>query len=138
MQFGRAAYNVICWAFLVLLPVQFAIAGYGIMGGDIDAHMMFGGFVLHLVIPVLLLLTALIGRFWVGAAWAVGLFAILTLQIAVVDIGRNADTTWVSGLHPAFAFLTWPLVYFVMLRKGRAALAGAGRVGVAEPATADA
>ena len=132
MLIARKTYVVFCWIYLVLLPVQFALAGYGIMGGDIDAHMAFGGLVLHLVIPVLLLLSALVGRAWALAGWAFGLFAVLTLQIALVEIGRNVEQTWISGLHPAIAFLTWPLVYFVLLRQARERAAEAGQVIVAE------
>ena len=103
MTFGRRAYVFLCWAFLTLLPVQFLLAGMGVMGGDLEVHMMFGGMILHIVIPALMLVVALIGRAWSLAGWAFALFALLTLQIAMVGIGREADA--VAHLRRAIAIL---------------------------------
>lgn len=121
MHGARTLHAWVCWAYLILLPVQFLLAGYGVMAGDIETHQMFGGLVLHLVIPALLLITAAIGRMgWEQAGWSFLLFVIITFQIAFVEIGRGADQPWVAGLHPAVAMLTWPYVYFVVLARARA------------------
>lgn len=125
MQIIRRGFVFLCWAYLALLPVQFLLAGAGVMGGDLQQHMMFGGMVLHVIIPALMMVTALAGRLWSFAALAVLLFAILTLQVAMVPIGRELGSTLVAGLHPVVALLTWPYVYFVMLRPARARAAAA-------------
>lgn len=132
MRIGRRAYVIFCWAYLIALPIQIALAGYGVMGGDIEMHENFGYSVLHAFIPLLLLLAALVGRAWSLAGWALALFAILTLQIALPEIGDNLDSNWVQGLHPLLAFLTWPFVYFVLLRSAKAKVAEAEQVVVAE------
>jgi hypothetical protein len=120
MYTARLLHLGACWLYLIALPVQFALAGYGVMGGDINVHEAVGGTLLHIVIPLLLLLTAAVGRLgWAQAGWSLGLFLIITLQIAMVSIGRNIDQTWVSGLHPAIAFLTWPYVFFVVLARAK-------------------
>lgn len=126
MTFGRRAYVFLCWAYLVVLPVQFLLAGMGVMGGDLEVHMAFGGLILHIVIPALMLIFALIGRAWSLAGWAFALFALLTLQIMMVSVGREAEIDLVAGIHLLVAFLSWPFVYFVLLCHGRAAVAQAG------------
>lgn len=135
MTFARKAFQFLCWTYLVLLPVQFLIAGYGIMGGDIDAHMGFGIMVLGTLIPLLMLITVGIGRIgWKTAGLVVLLAAVLHLLPAL----PSQDNDWVAGLHPAIAMLSWPYVYFVLLRDARRALAETSQVIVAEPATTSA
>jgi hypothetical protein len=68
---------------------------------------------------------------WAQAGWSFGLFVIITIQVAIVGIGRDMDQTWVSGLHPAIAFLTWPYVYFIVLARARA------RANAADPVRRD-
>ncbi|MCW2926262.1 MAG: hypothetical protein JWM86_230 [Thermoleophilia bacterium] len=127
MTFARKLHIWVCFAYLILLPVQFLLAGMGVFGGDLEVHQAFGGLLLHIVIPALLLITAGIGRMgWPQAGWSLLLFAIITLQIAMVEIGRNMDEPIVSGLHPAIALLTWPYVHFVVLGKARTRIARNG------------
>ncbi|MCW2960501.1 MAG: hypothetical protein JWM25_505 [Thermoleophilia bacterium] len=121
MMTSRRVHVAVCWVYIVSLVVQFLLAGIGVMGGDIDLHMAFGGLVLHLLIPFLLIVTAAIGRMgWAQVGWSFGLFVLLTLQIAMVGIGGDMDNNVVQGLHPALALLSWPYVYFMVLAPARA------------------
>ena len=133
MRLGRRAFVLLCWLYVVLLPVQFLLAGMGIMGGDLEVHMGFGILVLGTVIPVLLLITGLVGRMW-GLA---GLGLLLGVVLHLLPIFPSLDNDWAAGLHPVIALLTWPYVYFVLLRGAKEKLAELDQVVVAEtvPAT---
>lgn len=112
----RSAHVVTCWVFLASLVLQFALAGYGVMGGDLELHMFFGGTVLHILIPLVLMVTAWLGK--LGAMQVLrsfGLFVLLTAQIMLVGIGRDVDSNVVQGLHPALALLSAGYVYFFVL-----------------------
>jgi hypothetical protein len=111
MLFGRRAFVVACWAYIVLLPVQVLFAGMGIMGGDIEVHEGFGAMVLAALVPLLMLVFGLIGRIWK--------LALLGLLLSVILHGMmflpSQDNNWVAGLHPLIAVLSWPYVWFLML-----------------------
>jgi hypothetical protein len=116
MQTFRFAHVVTCWVYLAALVLQFAFAGYGVMGGDIDLHMAFGGTFLHIFIPLALMVTAWLGKLgWRQVLLGFGLFVLLTVQIMLVGIGQDMDSNAVQGMHPAFAFLSAGYVYFWVL-----------------------
>lgn len=136
MLFARKSLVILSWLYIVLLPVQFLLAGAGIMGGDLEAHMGFGVMVLGTLLPLLLLVLALIGRAWNVA----GLALVLAVVVHLLPALPSADNAWVAGLHPVIALLTWPFAYFVLLRASRAkvAEAEARRSGGQTPAPAPA
>lgn len=113
MNVARTTLLVLAGAFLILLPIQFAVAGYGIFSGDYDAHEVLGGLVLHALV-LLMVIAALAGRLWERAGWAFLMFVVIFVQIALVSIGRDAGHAWVSGLHPFLAFCYWPFTYFLI------------------------
>lgn len=99
--------------FLVLLPLQFLFAGVGVFGGGFDTHEAFGAGLLHLI-TILMTLAALFAKRWRAAGLSFGLVVLIFLQIAMVSIGRDADSPWISALHPFLAFCYWPYVYFLI------------------------
>lgn len=116
METFRFAHVVTCWVYLAALVVQFGLAGYGVMGGDIELHMFFGGTFLHIFIPLALMVTAWFGGLgWRQVLLSIGLFALLTVQIALVGIGGDMDSNVVQGFHPALAFLSAGYVFFWVL-----------------------
>ena len=134
MRFGRRAFVLACWAYIILLPVQVLLAGMGIMGGDIEVHMGFGAMILGLLIPLLMLVFGLIGRIWKLALMGV----LLSVILHAIMFLPEQDNDWVAGLHPTIAVLSWPLVWFWMLLPGRRSVAEADQVVVAETVPADA
>lgn len=99
--------------FLVLLPLQFLFAGVGVFGGGFDTHEWFGAGLLHLI-TILMTIFALVAKRWKTAGLAFGLVVAIFLQISLVSIGRDADSAWISALHPFMAFCYWPYVYFLI------------------------
>src|SRR4051812_35635814 len=102
MRIANSIFSWILLAFLVLLPLQFAIAGYGIFSGKFDAHEAFGAGLLHGLV-LLALIAALVARRWKLAGITFVLFLLFFLQISLVQIGRDNDAAWISGLHPFIA-----------------------------------
>lgn len=99
--------------FLVLLPLQFLFAGVGVFGGGFDTHEWFGAGLLHLI-TILMTIAALARKRWREAGIAFGLVLLIFLQIAMVSIGRDADSAWLAAIHPFMAFCYWPYVYFLI------------------------
>lgn len=99
--------------FLVLLPLQFLFAGLGMFGGGFETHEAFGAGLLHLI-TLLVPIVALIAKRWKIAALWFGLFVAIFVQISLISIGRDADSAWISALHPFMAFLYWPYTYFLV------------------------
>lgn len=113
MTFVRNAFTFLTAAFLILLPLQFLFAGVGVFGGDFDLHEAFGGMFLHLL-TLLMTIFALIAKRWKFAALSFALVLVIGLQIALVEIGQDAESPWISAFHPFLAFLYWPYVYFLI------------------------
>ncbi|MGH2958709.1 MAG: DUF6220 domain-containing protein [Solirubrobacterales bacterium] len=113
MAFVRSAFTGLTGAFLVLLPLQFLFAGVGVFGGSFDTHEAFGAGLLHLI-TILIMIFALIMKQWKLAGLAFALVLTIFLQISLVEIGRDADSPWISAIHPFLAFLYWPYVYFLI------------------------
>lgn len=120
MTISLRVFRFLALAFLVLLPLQFLFAGYGVFSGKYDTHEVFGGAVLH-GLTLLMVLTALIARRWRLAGLAFLMFVVIFVQIALVSIGRDNDAPWLSALHPFLAFCYWPYTYFLLWRPARAA-----------------
>lgn len=113
--------------FLVLLPLQFLFAGVGVFGGGFDTHEIFGAGVLH-GITLLMTIVALVAKRWKTAGISFALVVVIFLQISLVSIGRDADSAWVSALHPFLAFCYWPYVYFLIWKPLREEAETAGAV----------
>lgn len=133
MNFVRNAFTGLTAAFLVLLPLQFLFAGVGVFGGDFDLHEAFGAGLLHLI-TLLMMIFALICKQWKFAGLSFAIVFVIFLQISLVEIGRDADSPWVSAIHPFLAFLYWPFVYFLIWLPWRAVQAES--TPAEEPATA--
>lgn len=101
--------------FLILLPLQFLFAGVGVFGGGFDTHEWFGAGLLHLI-TILMMIAALVAKRWQAAGLAFGLVVLFFLQIALVSIGRDAGSPWISAVHPLLAFSYWPYAYFLIWR----------------------
>ena len=113
MAFVRNAFTGLTGAFLVLLPLQFLFAGVGIFGGDFGIHEAFGAGLLHLI-TILMTIFALIGKQWKFAGLSFALVVAIFIQIAMVSLGQDNDSPWISAIHPFLAFLYWPYVYFLI------------------------
>lgn len=118
MNAARKVFIVLVALFLVLLPLQFLIAGYGVFGGGYDEHEVFGGMVLH-GLTALMTIAALLARRWKLAGLAFVMVVVMGLQIGLVEIGRDADQPWISALHPFLAFCYWPYTYFLLWKPVR-------------------
>lgn len=118
MNVARKIFVVLTALFLVLLPLQFLFAGYGVFSGKYGSHEAFGAGLLH-GIMLLMVLAALVARRWKLAGLAFLMFAVVFIQIGFVEIGRDNDSPWVSALHPFVAFLYWPYAYFLLWRPVR-------------------
>jgi hypothetical protein len=114
MNIARKIYVFLTGLFLVLLPVQFLLVGYGLFGGDLDVHMGFGMTVLH-GIMLLMAITAAVARMWKLAGLSLLMFVMVFVQVSLVAV----DSAWVAGLHPLIAFLYWPFTYFLLWRPVR-------------------
>jgi uncharacterized membrane protein YhaH (DUF805 family) len=119
MNYVRSAFTGLTGLFLILLPLQFLFAGFGVFGGDYGVHEAFGAGLLHLI-TILMTITALIAKKWRFAGLSFALVLTIFLQIAMVSIGRDAGEPWLSAIHPFLAFLYWPYVYFLIWTPWRA------------------
>lgn len=113
MKFVHSAFTGLTGAFLVLLPLQFLFAGVGVFGGGFDTHEAFGAGLLHLI-TILMTILALVLKQWKFAGLSFAVVVTIFLQISLVEIGRDADSPWISALHPFLAFCYWPFVYFLI------------------------
>lgn len=101
--------------FLVLLPVQYLMGSAGVFGADFAIHEAFGAGLLHLL-TILMMIAALVAKRWNLAGLSFGLVVLFFVQIFLVQIGRDAGSPWISGLHPLLAFSYWPYTYFLIWR----------------------
>lgn len=101
--------------FLVLLPLQFLFAGYGVFSGKYDTHELFGGLVLH-GITLLMAIFFAVGRQWKFSGLAFVLVLAIFVQIGFAAMARENDQPWLGALHPFMAFCYWPYVYLLIWR----------------------
>lgn len=113
MQYVSKTFTGLTALFLILLPLQFLFAGYGVFSGKYDTHEWFGAGLLHLI-TILMTITALILKRWRVAGLSFAVVAVIFLQISLVSIGQDNDSAWVSAFHPFLAFCYWPFVYFMI------------------------
>ena len=118
MSIARKVFVFLVGLFLVLLPLQFLFAGYGVFSGKFETHEGFGAGLLH-GLTLFMVLSALVARRWKLAGLAFLMFAVFFLQIFMVEIGRDNDQPWLSALHPFLAFCYWPYTYFLLWRPVR-------------------
>lgn len=112
MAFARKTLVFLTGAFLILLPLQFLFAGFGVFSGDYDIHEAYGAGLLHLVV-LLMVISALVAREWKFAGLAFAVFVVIFIQISLVEIGRDSSE-WIAAFHPFLAFCYWPFVYFLI------------------------
>jgi hypothetical protein len=122
MNIARKIFYWLTVLFLVLLPLQFLFAGYGVFSGDFEPHMMFGGMLLHLMVLLMLIVSAIARVGWRNWGFVLLLNGLFFIQIAMVEIGEGEP--WAQALHPFLAFCYWPYVYFLLTRPARNLLDG--------------
>jgi hypothetical protein len=107
------------YAFLVLYPIQFFLAGYGIFTGKFDPHVIYGAGIMHLLI-VLQLIAGGVGRLgWKWVGWNVLLNVLFVIQGGL----PGASSDWVKAIHPLLAFSFWPYMLLLLLPPVKAAVA---------------
>ncbi len=114
MNVARKIYIALTALFLVLLPVQFLLVGYGLFGGDLEVHMGFGMTVLH-GLMLFMAISAAVARRWKLAGLSLLMFLVVFVQVSITEV----DSAWVAALHPFIAFLYWPFTYFLLWRPVR-------------------
>lgn len=119
MNVARTIPLALTGLFLILLPLQFLFAGFGIFDNNFDLHEVFGGLVLH-AITLLMAIGFAAVRQWRFAALSLAMVIVIFLQIALVSIGQDNGQPWVSALHPFLAFCYWPYAFFMIWEPARA------------------
>lgn len=120
---ARSVWSVLVWLVLVMLPVQFFLAGYGAFAfkhgnatthdNDWTPHAAFGS-IIGLVI-ILVLISGLVGRLPRQlTGMTVGLFVLMIIQILLAGFGDSASL--VGALHPVNALLIVGLTMSLALR----------------------
>jgi hypothetical protein len=120
---ARSAWAILVWLVLVMLPIQFYLAGYGAFSfthgtttahdNDWGAHAAFGT-----IIGLVILLTLIAGlasrlpRQLTGMT--VGLFVLFIVQFALGVVGDSASL--LAALHPVNALLITGLTMSLALR----------------------
>jgi len=140
----RSIWAVLVALFVVLIPIQFYLAGHGAMEGAYsancadpsnnckaplmttawDPHVLVGS--LMALIAILILITALIGRpprplFQMSIA----LFVFMVIQYILPLWYESASTRWIAALHAVNALIVTGLAGSMLFR-GRTYLPGVG------------
>ena len=102
----RQAYLYVTALTLLLVTLQFLLAGIGIFGaGSFDAH-EFVGFVLLHATTFLMLVIALAGKLGRPfVLFGLGLFVLVAIQSGLP--GAREDAPGVAALHPLLALVIW-------------------------------
>jgi hypothetical protein len=119
---------VLIWLFIIMIPIQFYLAGHGAMEGAHagdnsivgmksawDPHIAFG--TLMVLVSLLTLLVALAARLprrLLGHAAA--LFVFMVIQFLLPNWYDSASTRWIAALHGVNALIVTWLAY--MLARG--------------------
>ena len=120
---ARAAWAILVWLVLFMLPVQFYLAGYGAFSftqgtaqardSDWNAHMAFGSLIGLVVILVLIAgLLSRLPRQLTGMT--VGLFVLMIVQILLG--GASGSVALLGALHPVNALLIVGLTMSLAIR----------------------
>lgn len=120
---ARSVWSILVWLVLVMLPIQFYLAGYGAFSfshgtttthdSDWNAHAAFGS-IIGLVV-ILVLISGLLSRLprqLMGMT--VGLFVLMIVQILLAAAGDSAPV--LAALHPVNALLITGLTMSLALR----------------------
>ena len=122
-QGARSVWSILVWLVLVMLPIQFYLAGYGAFSftkgtttahdNDWTAHSLFGS-IIGLVV-ILVLISGLLSRLprqLMGMT--VGLFVLMIVQVILPGFGDSAPV--VAALHPVNAILITGLTMSLAIR----------------------
>jgi Family of unknown function (DUF6220) len=121
----RSIWAVLIWLFLVMIPIQFYLAGRGAfeyhnraLAGREDiwsAHDGFGS-IMGLVV-LLALITALAGRLPRQLLIFTGLlFVFMIVQVLLPAFGDNSSTRGIAALHPVNALIVTGLGIMLAMR----------------------
>jgi Family of unknown function (DUF6220) len=105
----RATWAIVAWLFLILIPIQFYLAGHGAFdfhnataaGRDSgwDPHRALGD--IMVLISLIQLPIALAGRLPRGLLTrAIGLPVLMILQYFLASLGDSVSTRFIAALHP--------------------------------------
>ncbi len=128
MSILRTVWAALIWLFVIMIPVQFYLAGHGAMEGahaadkaiapmktGWDPHMAFG--TLMLLVSLLILLAALAsrppGRL---LGMSIGLFGLMVIQLLLPGFNDAASTRWIAALHGVNALLLTGLAIGLLIR----------------------
>jgi Family of unknown function (DUF6220) len=117
---SRKIFVGLAWLFVLAVAIQFLLAGLGILGGEsMELHRAWGFLVLHLI-PILMFITALVGRmgrtvFGLTAA----LFLLIFLQPLFAD--TELDPRWLRSLHVVNALFIFTLGFHLAQRSRKVA-----------------
>lgn len=143
----RSIWAVLIWLFLIMIPIQFYLAGHGAMEGAHsadhpksvmttawDPHANFG--TIMGLVALLILLVALgsgLDRRLLGMS--VGLFVAMVIQFFLPFFNESVSTRWVAALHAVNALVVTGLAMGLAIRartylplQGGSGEAGAERV----------
>ncbi|HLF72051.1 MAG TPA: DUF6220 domain-containing protein [Dehalococcoidia bacterium] len=123
MVVAAKIYQWLIWLVLLALPVQFLLAGLGVMGGEeIDPHQGLGSLIQLIVI--VLFLVSLLGR--MGKPTIMMTLTLLVLSILQsIWAAEDLDPQWLRSLHVLDALLMSALVYHLATRVGMPMRSGA-------------
>jgi dolichyl-phosphate-mannose--protein O-mannosyl transferase len=123
MKIARRTYLGLAYLFLLGVVVQVFLAGLGIFGDlqfaegdDLDPHRTFGFVVMH-ILPILMFITALVGRMrWTFIGLTVLLFLMVFSQSFWVD---HSNGRAIQAIHPTMALFMFALAHFLAQRASR-------------------
>jgi hypothetical protein len=121
----RSAYVALAGLMLLLILVQFLLAGFGMWGvTSFEAHEGLGYTALH-GIPLIMLIVAAIGRLARDLILrALLLFVLLTVQVALPNL--DEDAPGLTAFHPLLALVIFVIVHATFQRARVTAAAPAG------------
>jgi Family of unknown function (DUF6220) len=122
----RFIWALLVWLFLLLIPVQFYLAGHGAFeyqstsasarSDAWGAHTGLGD--LMLLISLIALLVALAGRLPRRTLISSGLlFVFMVIQfLLALSFGDNTSTRWIAALHPVNGLIVTGLIIMLAMR----------------------
>jgi hypothetical protein len=124
----RAIWAVLNWLFLILIPVQFYLAGHGAMEGahsaDHPKSVMTTAWDPHVAVGTIMLLVSLLimlvafgsqlDRRLLGMS--IGLFVAMIVQFLLPLLNDSASTRWLAALHAVNALVVTGLAMGLAIR----------------------
>jgi hypothetical protein len=124
----RGIWAALIWIFLLMIPIQFYLAGHGAMEGAHaadkgiavmktawDPHAGFG--TLMLLVSLVIVLVALAAR--PGSrllGMTAGLFVFMVIQFLLPNLNDSASTRWIAALHGVNALVVTGLAIMLAMR----------------------